>query len=316
MLQLGVFFIGAYLALSGSAVSAGSVLVFVQLLNFVINPIASIPQSIAECRASLALVRKVATSLGENVRSDGEVCMSELCDAIDIRGISYEYEDGKPVLSGIDFSFKAGKSYCIVGASGSGKSTLLNLLMASDDRYSGSITYDGVPLCEISGESLYDMVSVIQQNVFIFNASIRDNITMFSDFPKEKVDRAIEMSGLAHLIAERGEDYMCGENGSGLSGGERQRISIARSLLKDSRIMLIDEATAALDRETAYQVSSSILELHGITRIVVTHSLDKELLGRYDSILTMKNGSIAESGGFDELMSQKGYFYSLYTVSQ
>ena len=160
------------------------------------------------------------------------------------------------------------------------------------------------------------IISVVQQNVFIFNASIRDNITMFASFPKAEVDRAIALSGLSKLIEERGEDYRCGENGSGLSGGERQRISIARSLLKKAQVLLVDEATAALDAQTAYQVSSAILDLPELTSIVVTHSLDEALLKRYDCILTLKNGRIAEAGSFPELMEKKGYFYSLYTVSQ
>ena len=220
------------------------------------------------------------------------------------------------MLHNVNFTFDAGKSYAIVGSSGSGKSTLLNLLMASHNGYAGFICYDATELRQISSESLYEMVSVVQQNVFIFNASIRDNITMFSDFPRKEVDRAIELSGLSKLIAERGEDYLCGENGSGLSGGEKQRISIARSLLKKSQVLLVDEATAALDAQTAFQVSNAILDLNGMTRIVVTHSLDENLLKRYDCVLTLKNGSITESGSFDELMANKGYFYSLFTVSQ
>ena len=139
---------------------------------------------------------------------------------------------------------------------------------------------------------------------------------MFSDFPREEVDRAIELSGLSKLIAERGEDYLCGENGSGLSGGEKQRISIARSLLKKSQVLLVDEATAALDAKTAFQVSNSILDLNDLIRVVVTHALDENLLKRYDCVLTLKNGSVSEYGSFDELMTKKGYFYSLFTVSQ
>ena len=99
-------------------------------------------------------------------------------------------------------------------------------------------------------------------------------------------------------------------------GGEKQRVSIARSLLKKSSVLLVDEATAALDVQTAHQVSSDILELTGMTRIVVTHSLEEALLRRYDGILVLKDGRIAESGSFDDLMAQKGYFYALYTVSQ
>lgn len=316
IVQFGVFLIGAYLSLSGTGLSAGTVLVFVQLLNFVIQPVGSIPQALAECKAARALMEKAADALAENIRQEGTAVKTELRSGITLRDLSFAYEPEKPILRGLNVTFEVGKSYAVVGASGSGKSTLLNLLMASDPSYTGSICFDGTELRQLSGEALYGMVSVIQQNVFIFNASIRDNITMFSDFPRDAVDRAIEMSGLSALIEARGEDYLCGENGSGLSGGEKQRISIARSLLKQSQVLLVDEATAALDARTAYQVSSAILDLSGLTRIVVTHALDEALLKRYDCILTLKNGSIAEAGTFDRLMENKGYFYSLYTVAQ
>lgn len=316
VVQLGVFLVGAYLALSGKGVTVGTVLVFVQLLNYVLNPIAVIPNYLAEYKAAKSLIQKLADALNENIREESGVDKRSLTDSIRLQDVSFGYEAEKPILRNMRFTFSAGKSYAIVGGSGSGKSTLLNLLLASHSGYSGSVCYDNVELRQISGESLYDMVSVVQQNVFIFNASIRDNITMFSDFPKEEVDRAIELSGLSGLIAARGEDYLCGENGSGLSGGERQRISIARSLLKKSRVLLVDEATAALDARTAFQVSNAILDLNGLTRIVVTHSLEENLLKRYDCVLTLKNGSITEAGSFDELMEKKGYFYSLYTVSQ
>ncbi len=316
ILQFGIFLIGAYLALNGAGLSAGSVLVFVQLLNFVINPIGAIPQALAEIKASKALIAKVADALETNVREEGQEGKTTLDSGISVRDLSFGYEKDQTVLQDVDFTFDAGKSYAIVGASGSGKSTLLNLLMASHSGYSGSVCYDDTELRQLRSESLYEMVSVVQQNVFIFNASIRDNITMFSDFPRAEVDRAIEMSGLSGLIAERGEDYLCGENGSGLSGGEKQRISIARSLLKKAQVLLVDEATAALDAQTAFQVSNAILNLDGLTRIVVTHALDENLLKRYDCVLTLKNGSITEFGSFDELMERKGYFYSLFTVSQ
>ncbi len=315
-LQLGVFLIGAYLALTGSSISPGTVLIFVQLLNFVIMPISNIPNALAECKASLALIRKLAAALETNIRQEGAVSKTDLNSGITLENLSFGYAQDKEVLHNISFSFEAGKSYCLVGASGSGKSTLLNLLMASNPGYTGEIRYDDIPLQELSSEALYDLVSVVQQNVFIFNASIRENITMFSAFPWEAVDRAIDLSGLRQLIQEKGEDYLCGENGCGLSGGEKQRISIARSLLKQSQVLLVDEATAALDVQTAAQVAGAILDLQEITRIVVTHSLDAALLKRYDCILALKNGVITESGSFDALMEQKGYFYSLYTVSQ
>ncbi|MDD6678935.1 MAG: ABC transporter ATP-binding protein [Firmicutes bacterium] len=316
IVQFGVFLIGAYLALTGYGLSAGTVLVFVQLLNFVIQPVGTIPQAVAECRAARALIQKAANALSENLREEGQVIKAGLDRGITLQDLSYAYEPEKPILQNVNMTFQTGKSYALVGASGSGKSTMLNLLMASDPRYSGSIRFDEAELRTLSSASLYEMVSVIQQNVFVFNASIRDNITLFSDFPREDVDRAIRQSGLSSLIEARGEDYLCGENGNGLSGGEKQRISIARSLLRKSQVLLADEATAALDAQTAYQVSSAILDLEGLTRIVVTHALDESLLSRYDCILTLKNGQIAEAGTFRELMEKKGFFYSLYTVAQ
>ena len=132
----------------------------------------------------------------------------------------------------------------------------------------------------------------------------------------EELAQAVRRAQLEALLAERGEDYLCGESGSGLSGGEKQRISIARSLLKHASVLLADEATAALDAQTAHQVTDDILSLSGVTRIVVTHTLEQAALRRYDGILVLKDGRIAESGSFDDLMAQKGYFYALYTVSQ
>jgi len=314
--QLGVFLLGAYLALSGKGVTAGTVIIFVQMMNYIIGPIGVIPNCLAERKAAKTLIEKIAEALGANMRWEGKEIAKQLHTGIAVSGLSFAYDGEKEVLHNISTLFESGRSYAIVGASGSGKSTILNLLMASHGNYSGSILYDGTELREISCDSLYDLVSIVQQNVFIFNASIRDNITMFSDFPREELDCAIKLSGLSKMIAERGEDYLCGENGSGLSGGEKQRISIARSLLKKSRVLLVDEATSSLDAQTAFQVSDAILGLNDLTRIVVTHALDENLLKQYDCVLTLKNGSITESGSFDDLMDRKGYFYSLFTVSQ
>lgn len=220
------------------------------------------------------------------------------------------------VLRDVDFTVDPGDVTCVIGASGSGKSTLLRLLMAGEGRYDGNIFYDDAELRTVSTDSLFDLVSLIEQNVFVFDSSIRDNITMFRDFPPDELARAVRLSGLGPLIDAKGWDYRCGENGANLSGGERQRISIARCLLRRAPVLLVDEATAALDKETAFRVASSILDLQGMTRIVVTHALDAALLRRYDGILVLKNGAVVERGQFAELMDRKGYFYSLYTVSQ
>ncbi len=314
--QLGVFLFGAYLAMSGKGITAGTTLIFVQLMNYVLSPIGTIPTCIAERKAAKALIQKIAIALNANVREEGNTEYKELAHGITVRDLSFGYEPEQQVLKNLNCRFELGKKYAIVGASGSGKSTLLHLLMASYPNYNGKIYYDDTELREIRSSHLYEMESIIQQNVFVFNATIKENITMFREFSEEEIHEAIRLSGLSALIEEKGADYLCGENGSGLSGGEKQRISIARSLLQRSRVLLVDEATAALDRETAYQVSNAILHLDGITAIVVTHSLDEGLLRQYDAILTLKNGTVLESGSFDELIAKKGYFYSLFTVAQ
>ena len=316
LVQMGIFIIGAYFALEGKGVTAGTTIIFVQLLNFVLNPIGTLPQALAERKAAKGLVNKIAVELEQNIREEKKSDLVSLSKGIKIENLSFGYSEEKEILHGISCNFDLGKKYAIVGTSGSGKSTLLNLLMAGNSNYKGNISYDDTEITDISSDNLYGIESIIQQNVFIFNTTIKNNITMFQDFSDEEIDKAISMSGLKILIDEKGLDYMCGENGAGLSGGEKQRISIARSLLRKSQVLLVDEATAALDAETAYNVSNSILNLDGVTSIVVTHSLEEGLLKQYDEIITLKNGNIIECGTFDNLIKNKGYFYSLFTVSQ
>ena len=315
--QVSVFFAGAYLALSGKGITAGTVMIFVNLMNFVVAPVAELPGLLAARKASRALIDKIAGSLEKSTFAEENEELSTLEKGISVKDVSFSYEDGKEVLHDVSFDFEAGKSYAIVGASGSGKSTLLNLIMsgACGAEYSGSILWDDIDLKDSSSDSFFDQVSSIDQNVFVFNSSIKDNITMFRDFPEEDVNEAIRRSNLNELIGERGTGLMCGESGKALSGGEKQRISIARSLLKRSSVLVADEITAALDSQTAHKVSSDILDLKGITRIVVTHSLEESLMRRYDKILVMRDGRIEEQGTFDELMAMKKYFHALFMVT-
>lgn len=314
--QLGVFIAGVYLSMKGGSMTPGAVVLFVNLMNFIISPIAELPGLLACRKAALGLVDKLAAALERSSSREGSETLSRLEHGIRLENVSFAYEPGKTVLHGINAEFEAGRAYALVGGSGSGKSTLLNLLMAAETNYSGHILADGIELSDISTESLYGTMAAIQQNVFVFNASIKDNVSMFRDFPKTEMDEAIARAHLGALIRERGEDYLCGENGSGLSGGEKQRISIARSLLKKSSVLLADEVTAALDAQTAHRVSSDILDLQGITRIVVTHTLEESLLRRYDKIFVLRGGRIEEAGNFADLMANKGSFYALFTVAQ
>ena len=313
--QMGIFLAGAWLAISGKGVTAGVVIVFVQLMNYILNPISQVPLLWSNRKAAIALMEKLSDALSENVREEGREKLNGFSEKIEVKDLTYGYEPESPVLKDLDVQFDAGKSYAIVGGSGSGKSTLLNLLMGSSSNYRGEICIDGVSIKNIESESLYQLMTSVQQNVFVFNDTIRNNVTMFHEFPDKEVTLALERSGLSEFIEKRGEDFVCGENGANLSGGERQRISIARALLRKSPILLVDEATAALDAATARAVSFSILNLVGMTRIVVTHRLEEAILRRYDKIFVMKNGTICEQGNFDTLMQQKGQFYSLFQIA-
>jgi len=314
VMQFGVFFFGSWLAIRGE-ITAGTVLVFVQMCNYLIQPVAKIPKLWAERQGAMGLVEKLAQAVEENAGRTGEPIPPELHDAIRLQDVAFGYGGGEPVLKGVSLTLEAGKKYALVGPSGSGKSTLLNLLMGAQDGYEGSITVDGRELRTIHPDSLYDLESLIGQSVYLFDDTLRRNITLFRDFPEEAVASAVERAGLGELMAAKGEGYGCGENGANLSGGERQRVSIARCLLRNTPVLLLDEATAALDNQTAFEVVDALLKLEGLTRLVVTHRLEKELLEQYDGIFVLKNGVVGEAGTFQELMERRGTFYSLYTLS-
>lgn len=314
--QMGVFLLGAYLAVTGRGITPGVVVVFVQLMGLAVEPVRTLPQMLAQRRAASALVLKLADAAKEHRETQGRAVEPVLREGIRLEHVTFGYGTEKRALADVSAVFERGKSYAVVGGSGSGKSTLLALLMGGYDDYEGRIAYDENDLKDISRDSLYDLVSIIQQNVFVFSSTLRENITMFKDFPQEDVDRAIKRAGLLPMIRDKGEDYLCGENGCGLSGGERQRVAIARSLLRGTPVLLIDEATSALDAQTAYEVTSAILDIENLTRIVVTHRLEANLMKRYDEIIVMRSGRIVERGAYDALMAQRGTFYSLSMLNE
>lgn len=313
--QLGVMLVGAWMVNAHvGVITAGMVLAFTNLMNGVLQTIASLPQMLGEMKGAKKLISKMADYMS-NVKEDSGDIIDDSIKSIVLRDVSYSYDADRKVLKNVNLTLQAGKSYAIVGPSGAGKSSLINLLMGYYKDYKGSVQLNNHELSNVSKSSLYDKTTLMQQSVFMFDASILDNITLFKPFQDAEVDRVIHLAGLDNLIAAKGKDYQCGENGSHLSGGEKQRIAIARSLLKKSEILLVDEATSALDNETSANVTQSILDLQGILRLVVTHRLDANSLKQYDEILVMKSGELIERGSFEELMNQKAYFYSLYTVS-
>ena len=215
----------------------------------------------------------------------------------------------------VDYKFEKNKSYAIVGTSGSGKTTLINLLLGKYNNYSGDIYYNNADLKNISLDSLFEIASFVEQNVFVFDDSIINNITMYSNIDEELLKEAINKSGLAKLIDEKGPDYRCGENGCNLSGGEKQRISIARALVKKSQLLLLDEATSALDNETSSSITNNLLRINNTTKIMITHRLDEEILNQFDEIVVMKNGQIVEFGTYKDLMKNNGTFKSLVELN-
>ncbi len=313
LVNLVVFGLGAWLCIQGR-MTAGTVIAFVQLLNYITMPIEKLPALYSARKASAALMEKGNALLQAEDEAFDAKTVTDFRHAITLEHVNFSYEDGNQVLSDINICFEKGKRYAVVGASGSGKSTLLQLLLGYERGYEGNIFLDDTELNTLSRDSLYHLVSLVQQNVFVFHATLLENITMFQSFPPEVCEHAMHCSGLDALVREKGTDYLCGENGCQLSGGEKQRISIARGLIRHAQILMMDEATAALDHATARFVEESILRLSDVTAIVVTHKLHADMLRQYDQILVMKDGRLEEAGTFEELYRKKGCFYSLYCL--
>ncbi len=315
MMRLGIFLIGAWMSVSGYGVTPGIVFVFLQLMNYVISPIERIPSILAKRKAAIGLIEKMLVSVQINQEQMKENKIGMLKKGISLKDVSVSIGN-KNVLHHLNFEFEIGKKYAVVGSSGAGKSTLINTIMGGFSPVQGEVLFDGIDSREIQPESLFQVMALVQQSVFVFRDTIRNNITLFKEFDEEKVKKAADQAGLRELIDKRGLNDSCGENGNKLSGGERQRIAIARALLRGSQVLLLDEATAALDNQTSYAVIDAVLSMKEMTEIIVTHRLEEKLLYQYDEILVMHAGEIVEKGTFQELMQKKGFFYSLYVVSK
>lgn len=312
-----VLCVGSWLCFTGvPGVTVGSVTLAVNTMNNLANPLHYLPIALGSRKTAGGLVSKLAHALASDTGSDNGMAIARpLSEGIRFTDVSFAYPDGPTVLDGLSFSIPAGSCYAIVGASGSGKSTALSLLSGARSGYEGHVTYDGADVASISAASLFDAVSLVRQDVFLFDATLKENVTMFADFDDEAIDRAVTMAGLDALVAEKGLDAPCGAGGSNLSGGERQRVSLARSLLRGAEVLLLDEVTSALDANTADHIVRSLLALTQTTRVIVTHRLDAAHLAQFDGIIVLKDGRAIETGTFDALMAEDGYFKALYTVT-
>ena len=337
--QFAILLLCAVVAYRSKSISVGTVLAFSRLINYIIDPVTELPGMLSKARTAYALSEQFWEKIGkgeqeEQQQKSGEIVkdgyhqhtdtdshekdlpIPSLQGDIRFSHLSFSYTPEKQVLKDFTLQVKEGEKLILLGASGSGKSSILKLLMGIERSQGGEISIGNRQLSTLPEESLFRSISYIQQEVFIFDGSIYENITLFQDYGKEELELAIEKSGLKNLILEKGLDYPCGENGAALSGGERQRINIARSLLRQTPILLADEITAALDKENSYLVLDSLLSLENITEILVLHDLDSRILNRVDRICVLKEGEIVEEGIFSELMEKKGYFYSLFMMEQ
>ncbi|MGL5756611.1 MAG: ABC transporter ATP-binding protein [Paraclostridium sp.] len=296
--------------------SIGDAIIIVQLTNNIINPVNIVIPLISRINSSKLIYSKIESILDKDIDSIDSDCvvLPQFSNSIDLNNVSFSYDNNQTILDNINLSFSKGKKYSIVGESGSGKSTLVKLLVNYYNNYDGLITIDGINLNSINSNNLYTQISMIHQDVVMFDDSIKNNITLFKDVDESEVYRVVNCVGLDCLInsLSDGIESNIGENGNKLSGGQKQRIAIARALISKSKIIILDEVTSSLDNETAYMIEKLVLGLEDITVIAITHKLIDVALKNYDEIIVLKNGTVKEKGSFENLISKKSYFYNLY----
>lgn len=306
-----IFIFGGYLVKNG-LFTIGGLMAFLQLLNNVTGPLNQISDNLSNVKGSEAILAAIEEIQKTENNYEGKIDKKHFEDEICLDDVSFSYDtQSDHVLNHISCTFQKGKSYAIVGESGCGKSTLLKMINGFFTEYEGKVLMDGVEVKELSEDSIGTIFGNIQQDTFVFNTTIHNNITLFEDWPSDEVEKVIHSSGLDKVLEERGVNAVCGEMGSNLSGGECQRIAIARALLRNREILIMDEATSALDIENSSFVEQEFLKMEGITKIVVTHKLNPSLLNNYDEILVMKNGEICERGNCQELIRENGIFARL-----
>lgn len=288
-----------------------------QLSGNITSPIFSMIEAFNKAKAVGDINNKLINLMSKNDQKDNGIDINEFNDKIEIRNLTYSFDNNRNILENINLDLHKGKKYAIVGGSGSGKSTLIKLILGYYNNYNGNIYIDGIDNRKIKRKSIFNICSIIHQNVFMFDDTMKNNITLYNNYSDKVVETSIEKAGLNDLInkLDGGINAKINENGNNFSGGEKQRIAIARAFVKGSNMLILDEATSSLDNETAYNIEDSLLNIKDITCLVVTHRYNSEILRRYDKIIVIKDGKLCETGTFDELMDKKNYFYSLYNIA-
>ncbi len=253
------------------------------------NGIGTVAQLLLSFSSTKPYFEKI-TVRGDGVQDEENGGLREISNGITVKDLTFRYDE-KPVLDGLSLTFKKGGKYALTGPSGCGKSTLLKLLLGWLPGYGGTICFDGADAREFSAEELQREMSYIEQNVFLFNTTIRDNITLGEDFSDAQMEKALRDSALAGDLAAmpEGLDTPVGEDGGNLSGGQKQRVAIARALIHDRSILLVDEGTSALDQKNAGIVEESLLANPELTLILVSHHLTPERMGRFTGVYDLRN---------------------------
>lgn len=309
MVQVVVLFLSAYFIITGR-ITVGALLGMVQVSNNLANPLLMIFTNVPKMKSVQPIVKKLNDL---SIYAKDDVLNKKLLafdECISAKDLSFSYDEQAEVLHEIDCTIEKGKKYVILGKSGCGKTTLIKLLSGYYTDYSGNILYDGKELNLLNKNDVFLLSSTIHQNVYMFDESIYDNICLHEDYSKETVDKVIKESGLDEFISElpEGLKYKVGENGSNLSGGQKQRIAVARAMIRNKPILILDEGTSAIDMQTAYDIESRLLAMENLTLITITHNIKKELLELYDNVIYMENGTIQGNGSFDKLVKTSQEF--------
>lgn len=287
-----IFLVSVYMAIKGS-ITAGAVILIINNMERMFFPLMSLTETFPRVISVKSLFEKIDESLENQDNYEETLELNDFKHSIEFKNVYFSYEDN-PVLENIDLSLKKGGKYLIVGPSGGGKSTLLKLLRKYFNPTAGEILVDGINLKDIKKESYFKNISNVEQQVFLFEDTVKNNITLYKDYTDEEINLAIDRAGLTDFIKglPEGLDTMIYDNGKNISGGEKSRIAIARGLLAKADIIFLDEAFASLDARVAREIEKTLLSLEGVMVVNVSHVVFDETKDKYDQVFVVKNKAV------------------------